>query len=154
MSINNYRKQMRSALLAASVGCAAITLVVTGSAFVKAPKAKISISVMDLTTGQPVVSSQTVAGGDLFQVTLTSNNADCAGQFVVTALGAPGSPPAVLVQFTPFVVGPSSGSNSVAGGVLTANPFGTAANDWKISASCNNAIPGQFDFDRFEFFAL
>jgi hypothetical protein len=155
MSFSRNLKRTRTALLATSISCAVLGLVMSASGFVRAPKAKISISVMDLTTGQPLAVGQTVAAGDLFQVTVTSNGGgDCAGQFVVTALGAPGFPPAALVQVMPFIVGAATGNNSAVGGVLTANALGTAANDWKISASCNNAGFGQFDFDRFEFFAL
>jgi len=154
MPFTNRFTRTRAALQATFIGCAVMGLVMTASAFVRAPKPKISVSVMDLTTGQALSSGQIVTAGDVFQVTVTSNGGDCAGQLVVTALGTPGLPPAVLVQVTPFIVGPAAGGNSAVGGVLTANALGTATNDWKISASCNGAGSGQFDFDHFEFFAL
>jgi hypothetical protein len=76
---------------------------------------------------------------------------NCAGQFVVTALGAPGAPPSVLVQFQAFIIGPAVGTNSVAGGVLTSNGIPGDENDWKISASCNGATQNSFACGSFEF---
>jgi len=77
----------------------------------------ISITVQDVTTGQQISNGETVAAGDQFQATVTTtNNIDCAGQFVVTAVGAPGAPPEVLVQIVPFIIGPASGGDSVTGG--------------------------------------
>jgi hypothetical protein len=113
----------------------------------------VTISVNDLTTGQPISEGQTVAAGDQFQVSITVTGVDCAGQFVVTALGAPPSPPSDLVQFLPFIIGPAVGNNSVVGGVLTANGLNGGRNDWKVSVSCNGAVTNQFAFDRLQFSA-
>jgi hypothetical protein len=118
-----------------------------------ATRLSISATVQDLTTGKPIKRGQTVAAGDQFQVTLTTNDVDCAGQFVVTALGGSQAPPSVLVQVVPFIVGPASGGNSATGGTLTANGFGNLPNDWKVSATCNGAVPNQFSSATFEFFA-
>ncbi len=113
----------------------------------------IQVSVFDVTTGQPIAPGQVLTTNtDQFQVTVTTNNIDCAGQFTVTALGAPGNPPSVLVQSVPFIIGPFGGSNSVTGGVLTAGSRPDGTNDFKVSASCNGAVPAQFAFDTFEFF--
>jgi len=108
----------------------------------------IKISVENPDTGEPIRRGQTVVENSRFQVTVTSNGIDCAGQVVVTALGAPTFPPSVLVQIEAFIIGPA-GSNSALFAPLFANGFG---NDWKISASCNGAVPQQFAFDSFEFF--
>jgi hypothetical protein len=112
----------------------------------------VTITVNDLTTGQPISQGQTVSAGDQFQVAITSN-ADCAGQFVVTALGDLNSPPSALVQFAPFIIGPAVGNNSIVGGVLTATGLNGGRNDWKISVSCNGAAINQFAFDRLQFSA-
>jgi len=114
---------------------------------------RLSISVSDLTTGQPIAREQTVTAGDAFQVTVSTSGIDCAGQFVVTALGASGAPSSALVQFLPYIVGPSVGGNSVTGGALTAGVLVNGTNDWKISTSCNAADTHQFAFSTFEFFA-
>jgi Putative binding domain, N-terminal len=111
----------------------------------------LSISVSDITTGLPISRGQSVAPGNQFQVTVATNGVNCAGQFIVTALGAPGLPPSVPVQFVPLSIGPPQ-ANSATGAILTANllaqPFG--ANDWKISASCNAGL-GAFATATFEF---
>ena len=124
-----------------------------GNARGNAARPVLQISVSDLTTGQPVARQQTVTAGDAFQVTVSTGGTDCAGQLVVTALGASGAPPSVLVQVLPYIVGPSVGSNSATGGTLTAGVLPNGTNDWKISTSCNGADTNQFAFSRFEFFA-
>ena len=113
----------------------------------------ISLQVMDLTTGKVIKPGQTVTAGDQFQVIVTTNNINCAGQFVVTALGAPGAPPSVLVQVVPYIVGPFGGSNSASGEVLTANGLSGGKNNWKVTTTCNGAVPGQFAANATEFFA-
>jgi len=113
----------------------------------------LTITVSDLTTGQPIARRQTVMAGDAFQVTVSTDGSDCAGQFVVTALGAPGAPPSALVQSLPYIVGTSVGSNSVTGSTLTAGVLANGTNDWKISTSCNGAGTHEFAFGTFEFFA-
>jgi hypothetical protein len=113
----------------------------------------IVVTVEDITTGLPISSGETITAGDQFQVTVNvTNNVDCAGQFVVTALGAPGAPPEVLVQNVIYIIGPASGGNSATGGVLTSNGTPGHPNKWKISASCDGALaPAAFGFARFQF---
>jgi hypothetical protein len=113
--------------------------------------AHIAITVQDSTTGQPISSGSTITAGDEFQVTVTGTpEFNCAGQFIVTALGAPGNPPSVLVQSVPFIIGPASG-NSAVGGTLSSNGTPGDENDWKISASCNGATQNSFASGTFEF---
>jgi hypothetical protein len=114
--------------------------------------ASITIGVKDLTTGKQIVNKGTITAGDEFQVTVTSApEFNCAGQFVVTALGATGGPPEVLVQTVPFIIGPASGGNSATGGVLTSNGVVGQENDWKISTSCNGSTMSSFTSANFEF---
>jgi hypothetical protein len=110
---------------------------------------KITIDVRDFNTGEPIRRGETLTEITDFQVTITTAGVDCAGQFVVTALGAPGVPPSVVVQAVAFVIGPAVGSNSLSGSPLDSG----LQNDWKITASCNGAERLQRDFDFFEFFA-
>jgi len=124
-----------------------------GNAQGNAVRPVLTISVSDLTTGQPIARQQIVTAGDAFQVTVSTGGTDCAGQLVVTALGASGAPPSALVQVLPYIVGSSVGSNSATGGTLTAGVLPNGTNDWKISTSCNGADTNQFAFSRFEFFA-
>ena len=97
-------------------------------------------------TGKPLGSS--VPPGTVFQVKVATNGVDCAGQFVVTALGAPGAPPSVLVQVVPFITGPALGQNAAIGAPLTAAGPGNA---FKISASCNGARDGEHSFGFTDF---
>ena len=114
--------------------------------------ASIAISVEDLTTGKNIVSGSTITAGDEFQVTVTGPpEYNCSGQFVVTAIGAPGYPPSVTVQVQPFRIGPAVGSNTGSGPPLTSNALPGFENDWKISASCNGASTKSFAFGSFEF---
>jgi hypothetical protein len=116
------------------------------------PHPVITISVTDLTTGETISNEQTITATDFFQVTVTTNGVNCAGQFVVTALGASGSPPSVLVQSVPFIIGPAVSSNSVSGTQLQATVLSIGFNSWKISASCNGVGINQFAFASFQFF--
>jgi len=113
----------------------------------------IAVTVQDITTGLQISNGETVTAGDQFQVTVTvTNNIDCAGQFVVTALGASGAPPEVLVQDVIFIVGPASGGDTATGGILTSNGTPGRPNEWKVSASCDGAAaPGAFGFSKFHF---
>jgi hypothetical protein len=114
--------------------------------------AGIAISVMDLTTAKSILSGTTIPAGDEFQVTVTgAPQFNCAGQFVVTALGGAGAPPSALVQVVPFIIGPAVGAASASGGVLTSNGAPGDENDWKISASCNGSNTNSFAFTQFEF---
>jgi len=113
------------------------------------PRARIKISVMDLGTGQPIKPGQTLTALTSFQVTVTTDGIDCAGQYVVTALGAASAPPSVMVQPVWFLIGPAMGTNSWTGAPLNS----TLQNTWKISASCNSVQRNGFDFASFEFFA-
>ena len=115
---------------------------------------RLTITVRNPDTGERIRNEARVPAGTRFQVSVTTNGVDCAGQFVVSALGAPGNPPSVLVQFVQFIVGPATGGNTVTGAPLVANALaGTSVNDWKISASCNGARREQFAHADFEFFA-
>jgi hypothetical protein len=114
--------------------------------------ASIAISVKDLTTGKNIVSGSTIMAGDEFQVTVTGMpEFNCAGQLVVTALGAATAPPSVLVQLQSFIIGPAVGQNSTSGAVLTSNGSPGHENDWKVSASCNGANTNSFASGKFEF---
>jgi hypothetical protein len=114
--------------------------------------AGITLSVQDLTTGKSIAPGGTITAGDQFQVTVTSApQYNCAGQFVVTAVGASGAPPSALVQIVPFIIGPFTGGNSATGGILTSNGTSGDENDWKISASCNGGNTNSFAFGQFEF---
>lgn len=135
------------ALSALSIGVSASGQDVTS------PNPHIAITVQDLTTGKPIHRGETIVAGDQFQATVAVlNNVDCAGQLVLTALGAPGNPPSVLVQVFPFIIGPASGGDSATGGILTSNGTPGHPNEWKVSASCNAATPATaFGFAQFQF---
>jgi hypothetical protein len=142
------------------IGCAfvlyvsslASTMLAQQSSVQKPPTSFISITLQDTTTGQPITNHETLSATDNFQVTVTTNNINCAGQFVVTALGASGAPPSVLVQAVPYIVGPAVGTNSVSGSTLNASVLPSGYNDWKISTTCNGAERGQFAYAHFEFY--
>ena len=119
-----------------------------GSTLGKNDNLKIDIVVMNLATGEPIHRGETLTSVTPFQITVTTNDVDCAGQFVVTALGAPGAPPSVLVEIRSFIIGPDRGTNTFSGQVLDS----AIRNDWKVSASCNGAQPKEVAFDSFEFF--
>jgi hypothetical protein len=105
--------------------------------------------VIDLGTRQPITSGETISADTPFQVQVTTNGIDCAGQFVVTALGQQDGPTAVLVQDVPFVIGPAADAKSASGEPLSA----VMGNDWKITASCNGAQPNEKAFAFIEFFS-
>jgi hypothetical protein len=107
---------------------------------------RIKITVMDLDAYKPIRNGQTLASLTDFRVTVTNTGGDCAGQFVVTALGDVTSAPSALVQTWSFIIGPDSPSAS--GTQLDSG----LENDWKVSASCNGPNKNDFDFDSFEFF--
>ena len=114
--------------------------------------ASISISVEDVTTGKNVANGTTIPVGDTFQVTVTgAPEYNCTGQFIVTAVGAPGNPPSVSEQLVPFVIGPAVGTNTISGQDILANGTVGSGNDWRISASCNGTSPNSFAFSKFEF---
>jgi hypothetical protein len=114
--------------------------------------ASIGISVEDVTTDKQIVNGGTITAGDQFQVTVTgAPQFNCAGQFVVTAIGAAGAPPSALVQNQPFIIGPAVGTTTTTGGVLTSNGVVGEENDWKVSASCNGPNFNSFAFSSFEF---
>jgi hypothetical protein len=113
----------------------------------------LTTSVFDLTTGKAIKPAEVAAVGDEFQVTVTTDGVDCAGQSVVTALGAPTAPPSVLVQTVPYIIGPAIGSNPVTGSRLSVGVLPNGRRDLKISTSCDGAVARQFAFSTFEFFA-
>jgi hypothetical protein len=118
------------------------------------PAAHIGITVEDVTTGLPISPGGSITGPDQFQVTVTGGpELDCAGQFVVTAVGSGGTvPPALVVQAMTFVFQPAVAPPSVTGAPLPSGDatFG-AENDWKITASCNGSTQNSFAFSSFEF---
>ncbi len=76
--------------LLVSAGTVAALLVVWGtisSALAEDPHPKIRISVKNLATGQDISHGETLHAVTPFQVTVTGDDTDCAGQFVVTARG-------------------------------------------------------------------
>jgi hypothetical protein len=112
----------------------------------RARRLRLRVTVRNADTGEPIGWHTPL--GTPFQVTVFTNALDCAGQFVVTALGASGAPPSVLVQVVPFIIGPAVGSNEASGAILEA---AGVDNDWKITASCNGASRGQIAFAFHEF---
>jgi hypothetical protein len=152
-------KQSRRTVTALTAGVAIAMLLFVGTASfgsdenAAAPSSPtIAVTVLDVTTGQPIPLGGRITAGDRFQATITvTNNIDCAGQFVVTAVGAQGAPPEVLVQIMPFIVGPASGGDSVTGGILTSNGTPGHPNHWKVSASCDGLASNAFGFARFQF---
>ena len=113
------------------------------------PKPKITISVLNISDGGEIRNRQTLTAETFFQVKVTTNGVDCAGQHVVTAIGAPGFPPSVLVQASTFTVGPAVSSDFfINPEILTS----TIQNHWQISASCNGVRGKRAAFDFFEFF--
>ena len=100
---------------------------------------KLSIKIINLSQGGQIKHRETLNTTDQFRVQVKTNGIDCAGQYVVTAIGAPGNPPSVLVTARTFTLGPFVGSNSYTGPlILTASVVPeTLKNVWKISASCN-----------------
>jgi len=135
-------------------GVAALLVLAATTAFASDEGLRVTISVRNPITGERIRGEASVPAGTTFQVSVTTNGVDCAGHFVVSALGAPGNPPSVLVASVPFVIGPAVGSNTATGTTLVANALaGTQVNDWKISASCNGARREQFAHREIEFFA-
>lgn len=115
---------------------------------------KIKISVVNTATQAPIAKGAKFDASTPFQVTVTTNGVDCAGQFVVTALGdtSAGAPPAFVVQSMPFVIGAASGSNTVTGTPVSSTVTPDNSNDVKISATCNGAEPSQYSSAFEEFF--
>lgn len=112
----------------------------------RARRLRLRVTVRNADTGERIGWHTPL--GTPFQVTVSTNDVDCAGQFVVTALGASSAPPSVLVQVVPFIIGPAVGSNEVTGGILEA---AGVDNDWKVTASCTGARRGQIAFALHEF---
>jgi len=135
-------------VLTTSIAAGAVLLVMAVSTQTASAtdKLKIEIQVTNLATGQPISSGDRLTGVFPFQVSVRSDRVPCAGQWAVSALGAPGAPPAVLVQVVPFIIDPTVGPAT--GGIINSS----ISNDYKITASCNGAEPRQHDFDFFEFF--
>lgn len=112
----------------------------------------IGIRVINPYTKQNIDQGSTLSAITPFQVIVTTNGINCAGQFVITALGAPGNPPSVVVQNAPFIIGPAVNKNSVSSKTFTSDVRPDGFNDWKITASCNGAKPSASSFAFFEFF--
>ncbi|HKM84775.1 MAG TPA: hypothetical protein VJW96_01115 [Terriglobales bacterium] len=109
---------------------------------------EVTISVQDTTTGQPITNGETLHSTDNFQVTVTTNDITCIGNFLITAENSTGE---IGSQEVFYTVGPQFGSNSATGSILNAFAL-NGKNDWKISNACNGAVPHQFSLSRFEFF--
>jgi hypothetical protein len=142
--------RQRGTLLLACVGSALLVLfaLAAASSAAGSPRPRLAVEVVNLSTGLPLRHGESLPPLTQFQVRVrTLNSVDCAGQFVVTAVGATPAPPSVLVQAVPFIVGPAVGSNVATGFALD----GGLENLWKVSASCNGAAPRSHDFDFFEF---
>src|SRR5687768_14767799 len=107
------RMKIPRLLLPLVVGAAALAFTATVTLATRAEAGrthlKIDLLVTNANTGQPLSGKDPLTGPVLFQVAVRTNGVDCAGDFVVTALGAQGSPPSVLVQRVPFVIGPAVG---------------------------------------------
>lgn len=151
--MNQFRKSATALTIAAVIALLPFAAAGAFAADEKtASKPNISITVLDVTTGQQISQGETITAGDEFQVTVTvTNSINCAGQFVVTAIGAPGAPPEVLVQVVPFIIGPAGGDNSATGSILTSNGTPGHPNYWKVSASCNGVGLNAFGFAQFQF---
>jgi hypothetical protein len=158
--IRNEGQKVRRGIAAVSVAVALVAIVallstpvfagtISGSNTNRSTTGYISIQVKDLSTGKNIPNNSNVPDGTPFQVTVTTNNVNCAGQFVVTALGAPTAPPSVLVQILPYIVGPFGGSNSASGSPLAA---GGSGNIFKVSTTCDGAARSQFATAHFQFF--
>lgn len=144
---------MARSVIAALCFLAASPVILPAQAASATPKIQLTLTVMDLTANKPIKQSETVPAGHQFNVTVSTNDIDCAGQFAVTALGAPGAPPEAGVQALAYVIGPSSGSNSATGQTLTVTHPPSGKNDFKISATCNGAVKRQFGVKTFEFYS-
>jgi hypothetical protein len=155
-------QKARRGIVAISVAVALVAIVallstqvfvgtISGSSTNASATGYISIQVKNLSSGKNIPNNSNVPNGTPFQVTVTTNNVNCAGQFVVTALGAPRAPPSVLVQTVPYIVGPFGGSNSASGSPLSASGSG---NVFKVSTTCNGAASSQFATAHFQFFVI
>ena len=143
---------MEKNVFAAVCLLAACPVILPAQAANTIPKIQLTVTVVDQTAGEPLKQGETVPPGHMFNVTVTTNDIDCAGQLAVTALGAAGAPPEVGVQTFGYVIGPNSGGNSANGATLmTGHPPGRK-NDFKISATCNGVVKRQFVFKTFEFY--
>ena len=110
---------------------------------------KVTVTVQDVTTGQPISNGEVLHATDNFQVTVTTNGINCIGNFLVTAENTTGE---IGSQEVFYIIGPASGSDSASGSILNAFVLPNGTNDWKISNACNGAVPHQFSLSRFEFF--
>lgn len=78
-----------------------------------------TISVHDLTTGQPIRDGETIHAVDSIQVTVTTDGVACVGQVAVTSGAPPAQPPCIVypagyvpfTQITSTAVGTIGGAN-------------------------------------------
>jgi hypothetical protein len=140
------------------LGVTLFCIAFAGPAFAGAPASPlVGISVTECspspcTPNQPVNFGETINNQTpTITITITSSF-NCAGQLALTALGAPGAPPEVGIVTSPglFTIDLSNG-NSVTTLPITLGVLPNGTNAFKISASCNGAINGQFAFGVFEF---
>ena len=129
------------------------THTVTGTALGSEKTLRLTLSVTNPDTGQPIRSGSTIPATTPFQVTASTNSIDCAGQIVITALGAPGFLPSVLVSSSTMIIGPAAATDAATTERLEAGALPrSAVNDFKISASCNGSRTRQFADADYEFY--
>ena len=114
----------------------------------------ITITVQDLTTGQPITNGETLTATDTVQVWIsmpTTSTLNCAGELIVTQSGPPTNPAPQVAQNYIYFLGPAYGFFNVG---FTAFPTFVQSNgkeDYKVSASCDGEANGSFKFAHFEF---
>lgn len=145
------RKPLLLTTITAVVSVVLFAAVQVTAQSVNSPQPVIRIAIANLDAGGLVRNDETIPAGTDVQITVTTNGVDCAGHLVVTALGAPGAPPATLVQTVPFILGPAVGNNAVTGSPLDAGVLPTGRNDFKVSATCNGAGHDHFSVAESEF---
>ena len=105
------------------------------------------------TPNEPVTFGESIDNQTPTITITVSSSFNCAGQLSLTALGAPGFPPVVGITTSPevFFIGPVATPKSVTTAPVTLGVLPNGTNAFKISASCNGAMNGQFAFAVFEF---
>ena len=112
-------------------------------------KSFLSISVFDLTTGQPLTNGQTLTEADQVQATVTTTGTICDGFYVATEKEPEGgSFPLAFIQGNHVQVG----AGTAYGVSNTYPPFALSSPDTKFSASCGALEKGLFGGAAFEVF--
>ena len=126
----------------ASFGTPPTLLVSTGTSL------ELQVLVKNATTDSVIADQAKIPAGTPYQVTVTTNEVDCAGAFVISGPGTSGG--VALLAAQGFEIGPAAGLNSVSSSILTADV--TADGDTvKVSATCHGRAGGVFDSARTEF---